>query len=351
MPIHSAMSSRFPLLEGVPSMQALMEDPQYAPVRAQFESHPDYQVPDVRVRADAAPGPHGAVPVRVYDPGPARVYDDGPDDGGVEGAGDDARPCLVWLHGGAFMMGNLDMPEADWTARELARRAGAVVVSVDYRLCTGGVHYPVPHDDVVAAVRWVRKNAPDLGVDPERVSVGGASAGANLAAGAALKLRDADGQPPAQLIFAYGVAHSVIPPMSADHAALMREVPALLQFPPEATSFFNFNYLGGPVSQADGYAFPALADLRGLCPVLLLNAEYDDLRASGQAFASALAAAGVDVRQVMVTSMLHGFLNLPASIGPVGAALDLIAGTLRTPAAITALDSEVSFDCASSGAL
>jgi acetyl esterase len=318
MPIHAAMSSRFPLLEGVPSIQALVEDPQYAQVRAEFESHPDHEVPDVSVRPDAAPGPHGPVPVRVYGDG-----------------GDGSRPCLVWMHGGGFVMGSLDMPEADWTARELAKRAGAVVVSVDYRLCAGDVHYPVPHDDVVAAVRWVRDNASSLGVDPGRISVGGGSAGANLAAGAALKLRDADGQPPAHLIFAYGVAHSVIPPLSADHAALMREVPAVLKFPQEATRFLNFNYLGGPVSQADGYAFPALADLRGLCPVLVLNAEYDDLRASGQAFVSALAAAGVDVRQVTVTSMLHGFLNLPASVGPVGAALNLIAGTLRDPAGIT----------------
>jgi len=140
-------------------------------------------------------------------------------------------------------------------------------------------------------------------------------------------------KPPAHLVFAYGVAHPVLPPVSGEQAALMREVPALLQFPPEATSFFNQNYLGGPLSTADGYAFPVLADLRGLCPTLVLNAEYDDLRPSGQAFAAALAAAGVDVRQVMVVSMLHGFLNLPASIGPVGEALDLIAATLRLAAA------------------
>jgi acetyl esterase len=320
MPIHSAMSSRFPLLEGVPSMQALMEDPRYAELRAAFEYHPDYDVPDVSVRDDAAHGPHGPVPVRVYDADP------GPKDHG-------GRPCLVWMHGGAFIAGDLDMPEADWTARELALRAGAVVVSVDYRLCNDGVHYPVPHDDVTAAARWARDNAAELGVDPERVSLGGASAGANLAAGAALRLRDTDDRPPAQLIFAYGVAHPVLPPLSADQAVLMREVPALLQFPPEATSFFNTNYLGGPLSTADGYAFPVLADLRGLCPTLVLNAEYDDLRPSGQAFAAALAAAGVDVRQVMVVSMLHGFLNLPASIRPVGEALDLIAATLRLAAA------------------
>ena len=110
MPVHPAMSSRFPLLEGVPSMQALMEDPQYERVRAELGAHPGYQVPDVRVRSDAAPGPHGPVPVRVYD------------DGDGDGAGE--RPCLVWMHGGAFIAGDLDMPEADWFSRELARRAG-----------------------------------------------------------------------------------------------------------------------------------------------------------------------------------------------------------------------------------
>ena len=79
------------------------------------------------------------------------------------------------------------------------------------------------------------------------------------------------------------------------------------------------------MSRADGYAFPGLAALEGLCPVLILNAEYDDLRPSGEAFAAALALAGVDVRQVRVQTMLHGFLNLPASIEPVSDALDLIA--------------------------
>ena len=105
MPVHPAMSSRFPLLEGVPSMQALMEDPQYERVRAELGAHPDYHVPEVRVRSDAAPGPHGPVPVRVYGDG----------DGHGHGAGE--RPCLVWMHGGAFIAGNLDMPEADWFSR------------------------------------------------------------------------------------------------------------------------------------------------------------------------------------------------------------------------------------------
>jgi acetyl esterase/lipase len=81
----------------------------------------------------------------------------------------------------------------------VATRAGAVVVGVDYRLAVSDVTYPVPHDDVVAAVRWVGESASALAIDPARISVGGASAGANLAAGATLRIRDEDGWLPAQL--------------------------------------------------------------------------------------------------------------------------------------------------------
>jgi len=174
-------------------------------------------------------------------------------------------------------------------------------------------------------MRWVRANAAGLGADGGRISMGGASAGATLAAGAAVRLRDEDGRPPEHLILGYPAAHPVIPPPPASLAALMADVPPVLRFPPAATAFITRNYLGGAVSRADGYAFPGLAALEGLCPVLILNAEYDGLRQYGETIAAALALAGVDVRQVRVQTMLHGFLNLPASIEPVSDALDLIA--------------------------
>jgi acetyl esterase len=91
--------------------------------------------------------------------------------------------------------------------------------------------------------------------------------------------------------------HAVVPAPPPSLALLMTEVPQILRFPLAATHAFNVNYLGGPVSRADGYAFPASGALEGLCPVLVLNAEYDDLRASGQAFTRALALASVDMRQ------------------------------------------------------
>jgi acetyl esterase/lipase len=317
VPIHPTIATKLHLLEGLTSYETAMADPAQRALLDEFMSITGAPPPpDVQTRSDNAPGPLGPVPVRVYLPA----------DGGEN------RPCLVWMHGGAFLGGDLEMPEADWTSRQVCERAGAVVVSVDYRLAVGDVAYPVPHDDVVAALRWVRDNSGDLGIDPVRISVGGASAGANLAAGAALRVRDDDAWQPAALLLAYPVAHPVIPPASASLAAKMADVPALLRFLPRDTEFITTNYLGGPLSTADGYAMPGLAVLEGLCPTLVLNAEYDDLRASGEALAAQLALAGVDVRQVMAPGMLHGFLNTRPDIEPVGRALDLMAEVVRGPA-------------------
>src|SRR3954463_14969118 len=315
VPVHPVVASKFHLLEGIESFERGLADPATRARLDEFMSITDAPPPPaIDVRNDAASGLHGRIPVRIYPP---------------SGGGTDL-PCLVWLNGGAFRMGDLDMPEADWTARQICERAGAVVVSVDYRLCVGGVTYPVPHDDVVAAVRWVRDNAVPLGVYADRISLGGASAGGNLATGAALRLRDDDDWVPAALLLAYKTFHAVVPPPSATLAPLLTEIPRLLRFLPEDRRGITENYLGGPGSRADGDAMPGNAVLEGLCPVLLLNSEYDDLRASAEAFAGQLTAAGVDVRQAVVPGMLHGFLNLHAGVEPVDAALGLMADTVAT---------------------
>jgi acetyl esterase len=321
VPIHPDVAARFPLLDGLTSLHEAYTTPAGLAQIQRYETwEAEVGPPDVATRDDVVPGPHGPVPVRIYTPERPT------------GAG------LVWAHGGGFVGGDLDMREADWTAREISARAGAVVVSVDYRLAVGGVCYPVPHDDVVAAVAWARDNAFALGVDPARLSIGGASAGGNLTAGAALKLRDRDGWAPAALVLAYPALHAANPSPSPALAARLAELPPL--FAPRAGtgSPLSENYLGGPLSRADGYAFPANAVLEGLCPTVVINAEYDDLRASGEAFTAALAVAGVDVRQVSVPGVLHGFLNQPAELEPVGRCLDLMAevvGLARTSAELS----------------
>ena len=285
MAIDPAVAERFHLLDGISSLQEAMSDPEADRRVREFLEPPLDPAPDARTRDLLVTGPHGPVPVRVYQPADDQT-DDVPGD----------RPALLWLHGGAFMFGDLDMPEADRTAREICVRAGAVVVSVDYRLAVGGVHHPVPLDDCVAAARWLRDHADELGVDPRRLAIGGASAGGNLATATVLRLRDEDAWAPAALIPIYPVLHPLLPAPDAALAALLDEVPPALRFTPDATAGLNANYLGGPPDLADGYSFPALADLAGLPPTLIVDAEYDDLRTSGEAFAEQAAAAGVDVR-------------------------------------------------------
>ncbi|MER7540405.1 alpha/beta hydrolase [Streptomyces sp. NPDC097704] len=239
-------------------------------------------------------GPHGPVPVRIYQP-----LGDGT-----------GRPLLVWCHGGAFAYGDIDMPEADATARVLAA-AGTVVVSVDYRRAVDGVHYPVPLDDVVAAYQGTLQVAEALGVARRRVHLGGASAGANLAAGACLRLRDSGADLPSSLILLYPCVHPVLPSASAELADRLSGLPPHLRFEPEGYATVIENYLGATAATATGEAMPGLADLRGLPRTLIVNCEYDELRASGEAFAGSLRDAGVDVDQRMAPGVTHGHLNRP----------------------------------------
>jgi acetyl esterase len=234
----------------------------------------------------------GDVPVRVHRPA------------GALGTG------LVWAHGGGFLGGDLDMPEADRVARSLADR-GVLVVSVDYALAPvpvgytfrpiaprPGVHYPVASEQVTDAFRWAADAG--LGVPPDRWSLGGASAGANLAAGAALRLRDEAGTQPAGLVLVYALLHYRIPTDPA--------VPAARD--DGAATYLQDNYLGSASPEA-AYAFAGGKDLAGLPPTFVLNAEIDGLRPSGEAFAAELAAAGVDVLQLREHGAEHGYLNEP----------------------------------------
>lgn len=241
-----------------------------------------------------------------------------------------AGPVLVWMHGGAFMFGDLDMPEADLVARRLCER-GVAVVSVDYTLApldaladlppmeAGGdvpppvlspaprARFPVASLQIVAAFDWARENAKSLGGDPARVSIGGASAGANLAASAGMRSRDRSADRPASLALVYPVLHNEVPAVDDELAALLAPLPPFLTFPPSSMAAINRNYAGDAVTEP--YVYPAGHDLRGLPATLIINAEADRLRMSGEAFAGELALAGVDTTVVRERGTAHGYLN------------------------------------------
>ncbi|MGN6609826.1 MAG: alpha/beta hydrolase [Jatrophihabitans sp.] len=305
------LQTRLPLLGGIDPLTA----PEEAAERfARFaRPMPGYEAPRVDSDDVLLPGQHGPVPVRIYWPsacGPCAQ-----------------QPALVWCHGGGFVSGDLDMVEADTVARELCVRAGAVVISVDYRLAVAGVHHPVPMDDVVSAWRWAVANADAMGVDPLRVALGGASAGGCLAAGAALALRTETAARPAALLLAYPTLHRELPPASTDLAAKSPLIPTVFRFSPEAVARMNRQYLGD--AAAGPYTLPGDQPLDGLPPTLVLTSEYDDLRASGEAFAAALRAADVPTHLRCEPGMLHGHLNLPGLPGAL-ASIEALARHLQS---------------------
>jgi acetyl esterase len=306
------LAERLSILDGVPAfgmdppapedMQRFMEF--YAPV-------PGYAVPRVRTRDVEVPGPHGPIPARVYEP-----------EGGKR-----PRLGLVWMHGGAFVGGDLEMPEVDQVARELVSRIDAVVVSPAYRLCQNGIHFPVPHDDVYAVYVWATRQS-GLTSDGAPWSIGGGSAGGNLAGGVAQRLRD-EGQPPAAEILAYPVMHDPLPADSAEHQALMASLPPALRFRPESTAHLNSNYLGDQSPDVP-YALPGRGRLAGLPRTLIILCEFDDLLPSGLLYAAQLHEAGVPTEVEFVRGVTHGHLNFPGLPEAI-ASIDRIAGFLTQP--------------------
>ncbi|MBN9605307.1 MAG: alpha/beta hydrolase fold domain-containing protein [Actinomycetales bacterium] len=267
----------------------------------------------VAVERRTLAGPHGELPVRIYRRRGAR---------GTSPIG------LVWAHGGGFAYGDLDMPEADRVARDLAAR-GIPVVSVGYRLAPPfrnadpsprptSVHFPVASEEVTAAFWFAARSGSAPGRGRRRRGVaprargwalGGASAGADLAAGAALRLRDEGGPTPRMLLLVYPIVHLELPPASAELEAAVASLPRPHRFDADGVRRMNANYLGHPGPADSPYAFPGGHDLAGLPPVRILNAEADTLRASGEAFGAELAAAGVDVEMVTEPGTEHGHLN------------------------------------------
>jgi acetyl esterase len=247
----------------------------------------------VEMRDVTIAGPHGDVSGRVYRH-PTEWRD----------------TAVVWVHGGAFMGGNLDMPEAHWVSLAVAAR-GFGVLSVDNHKCLGGVHYPVPSDDVLAAWMWAVRHADEVGASSDCLHLGGASAGGSLVAGVTKRLRDGAGELPASLVLVYPTLHAELPPMSEEVAAATEALREAM--PVELVRWMSLKYVGSERLLDDPYAFPGAGDVGGQPPVYVLNSEKDVLRASGEAYAAALDAAGVAVTVEYEPDTRHGHLNEPLS--------------------------------------
>jgi acetyl esterase len=241
--------------------------------------------PLAQVRDLTLPGPGGAIKARLYRP-----------------TSDGSLPGLVFFHGGGWVIGDLD--SHDDLCRDLAAQAGCAVLAVDYRLAPEH-RFPAAADDAIAATHWVAANAAQLGIDPQRLAVGGDSAGGNLAAVAALAARDA-GRPLAAQLLIYPVTD--MSRFEGESYATCGEGYGLTA---GAMAWFRDHYLTDAAAARDWRVSPLLAsDLSRLPTALVVTAEFDVLRSEGEAYAKRLAEAGVPTRLARYDGMIHGFASM-----------------------------------------
>jgi len=205
-------------------------------------------------------------------------------------------PCHVYYHGGGFWLGTLD--HFDALCRAIARDAHCIVASVDYRLAPEH-KFPTAPKDCYAALCWLAANAEDLGVDPTRLSVGGVSAGGNLAAVVSLMARERNG--PALCLQVLEV-----PVLDLSWQDPLRIADEGIELPSGKDVYCAY-YLRDSAETRLPHVSPLLApDLHGLPPALIMCAEYDPLAAEGKAYAERLASAGVTVEHVCWPGQFHG---------------------------------------------
>jgi acetyl esterase len=232
-----------------------------------------------------------------------------------------ALPLLVFLHGGAFVTGDLD--SHDEPCRILCDTGRAQVLAIDYRLAPEHP-FPAAIDDAFAAFRWALAHAAELGADPKSVGIGGDSAGGNLAAVVAQLGRDA-GTPPAFQLLIYPAVDRV-----GDHASLTKLADGFFLTSTDI-AWGDDCYVGSDKTlRRDPRISPLLAkDLSGLCPAMTFTAGFDPLRDEGEAYAQALARAGCESSFRRFPGMIHGFLNMGGVSPAARAAVRDIALGLR----------------------
>lgn len=250
-------------------------------------------------------GPGGELRVRIYRPVRERNL-----------------PILVFFHGSGFVLCSLNTHNG--IAQNLCAGAGCTVVSVDYRLAPEH-KYPAGLDDCVWATRWAIEHAHEFDGDPNNVVIAGDSAGGNLAAAAALRLRDESGPTLRGQLLIYPVTDYHTPgtpsyQRNAQGYGLTRET----------MQWFWRHYLNDESEAALPYVSPLRApDLRHLPPALVITAEYDPLCDEGRFYAEKLRAAGVAVRYRSWPGMNHGFFFWVGVVDQAGAAMRETCGWLR----------------------
>jgi acetyl esterase len=312
MPVDPQIQALLDKGAGVPATHTLP----VAEARIQYESRIPLMgkpAPVAAVSERTIPGPGGDLLLRLYTP-----------------PGTGPFPLMVFFHGSGFVLCSLDTH--DGMCRNLCAGGGCVVVSVDYRLAPEA-KFPAATDDCLAATRWAAAHAGELNADPTRIVVAGDSAGGNLAAVTALRIRDEGGPALCGQLLLYPVTdyHTPGTPSYAENAEGFGLTRATMEW------FWN-HYLEDASQAAHPHASPLrAADVAGLPAAFVMSAEYDPLRDEAELYGERLRAAGVAAEIVRVPGMNHGFLFwvgvVDAATRPMAQACDWLRGAFARPVA------------------
>ena len=310
MPIDPQIQTLLAKAAGLPATHSLPVDV----ARAQYEARTASMAPPADIAGvfeQAIGGQGGPLRIRTYTP---------------QGTG--PFPLLVFFHGSGFVLCSLDTH--DGMCRNLCAGAGCVVASVDYRLAPEH-KFPAGSEDCLQATRWAATHAAALGADASRIAVAGDSAGGNMAAVTALRLRDEGGPALRGQLLLYPVTDYYTPGTpsyeeNAEGYGLTRDT----------MKWFWDHYLRHPSEGAHPHASPLRApDLSGLPSALVITAEYDPLRDEGEFYAEKLKAAGVPTAVTRYNGVNHGFMFWVGVVDKAGAAMSEACRWLRDTFAST----------------
>jgi acetyl esterase/lipase len=245
---------------------------------------------------------------------PARIYTP---------VGDGPFPIILYVHGGGWVLGDLDTYDA--SARALTNAVGAIVVSPDYRRAPEA-KFPAGHEDVSSTYEWIYRNGGTIRGDVNRIAVAGESAGANMALAVSFYARERAQPMPIHQLLIYPVAD-----MTGADTASYREHANARPLNKAMMGWFARHALAKPADARDPKISPVLAGeaLAGLPPTTIINAEIDPLRSDGETLSALLSRAGVKVNRKVYEGVTHEFFGMGAVVDQARDAVQFAANDLR----------------------
>jgi acetyl esterase len=268
------------------------------------DTAPESLVPGVTSVDQTIPGPAGPLPVRIYTP-----------------AGTGPFPVVVYFHGGGWVIADKNV--YDGGARGIAKQANAIVVSVDYRLAPEA-KFPAQHDDCLATYKWAAANAASINGDPKRLAIAGESAGGNLAVATPAAARDQKLTAPLHVVAVYPISQA-----TNDATPSYKDSERAKPLNKAMMAWFGDKVFGKPDDKKDPRVDLLDADLKGLPPVTIINAQIDPLRSDGDMLTAALKKAGVRVEHKVYTGVTHEFFGMAAVVAKAKQAQELAGRELR----------------------